>query len=105
MSNFEQAFSNVELAADLTQKRATDLLKMAKQLKKAAIEGNVVAVKRCQSRLDSEMNSLQQEVANAQKSWTIEEQEEELYLGGGYAGSFCGWQKNWACPCTSRTGN
>ena len=48
MDSFERAFCETESAADLTIKAAGELTKLAKQLKKAARDGNITAIKRCQ---------------------------------------------------------
>ena len=85
MSNFEQGFSDTERAADLAAKSATGLAKLAKQLQKAAKEGNIVAIGRTQDRLDAALGNFRQTIANAAQSWPFENEEEEHYLDEDYA--------------------
>ena len=84
MDRFEQAFSDSERAANSTLKSAADLVKLTRQMQKAAKEGNVTAIKRAQDRLDAQLSDLRQAVANAVRSWPFEDEEEEQYLKGGY---------------------
>lgn len=85
MGSFEQAFSDVERAANSTAKSAADLGKLAKVLEKAAKDGNIAGMKRAQARLEGAVNALRQETANAARAWPLEESEEEAYLREGYA--------------------
>ena len=84
MDNFEQGFRDAERAADSTLKSATDLVKLARQLQKAAKDGNIAAVKRTQSRLDDALGNLRQAVVNAVESWPFDDGEEEQYLKDSY---------------------
>ena len=85
MDSIEQAFGNTEEAAASALKSATDLAKLARQLQKAAKEGNIAAIKRIQGKLNAALVDLRQAVANAVQAWTFEEGEEEQYLKDGYA--------------------
>lgn len=84
MDTFEQAFSDTERAAISTQASATALVRLTRQLQKAAKEGNIAAVKRLQVRLNSDLDVLRQEVANVVVTWPFNEQEEEQYLNERY---------------------
>ena len=84
MDNFEQGFRDAERAADSTLKSATDLVKLARQLQKAAKDGNIAAIKRTQSRLDDALGNLRQAVVNAVESWPFDDGEEEQYLKDSY---------------------
>ena len=84
MDSFEQAFGDTERAAVSTQESATAVVKLARQLQKAAREGNIAAIKRLLSRFNSDLEVLRQEVANAIATWPFGEQEEEHYLSGEY---------------------
>ena len=90
MTSFEQAFSDTEKAADITIQSAAELTRIAKQLQKAAKEGNITAIKRETSRLDSALGSLRQEVANAVQTWPFKDDEEEEYLRNHYASELRG---------------
>ena len=85
MDSFERAFDDVEKDAASTLKAAADLTQAARQLQKAAKDGNIAAVKRMQGRLDDMSNRLAQTVSNAVKSWPFDAEEEERYLRDGYA--------------------
>ena len=85
MNRFEQAFSDTESVAEVTAKSATDLAKLAKQLQKAAKEGNIAAIKRIQDKLNDARMALGQAVANAVQSWPFQDDEEEQYLRDGYS--------------------
>lgn len=85
MPSFEQAFGDTEKAAASTLKSATELSNLVKALRKAAKEGNVAAIRRATSRLNTGLDSLRQEVANAVETWPFGEEEEEQYLQQHYA--------------------
>ena len=85
MNSFERAFGETESAADSTITSAGELTRLARQLKKAAREGNITAVKRCQDRLGAALESLTQATAEAGRSWPFEAGAEEEYLNNGYA--------------------
>ena len=85
MGRLEQAFANVEDAAEAALKSASALTVLAKRLQKAAKEGNIVAIKREQDRLDGALDDLSAGVSAAVSSWPLEEAEEEAHLRDGYA--------------------
>ena len=59
-------------------------VKVARQLHKAAKDGNIAAIKRTQSRLDDALGNLRQAVGNAVESWPFDDGEEEQYLKDSY---------------------
>lgn len=85
MGRLEQAFADVEDAAEAALKSASALTKSAKDLQKAAKEGNIAAIKREQGRLDGALDDLSNGVSAAVSSWPLEESEEDAYLRDGYA--------------------
>lgn len=85
MGRLEQAFADVEGAAEAALKSAKDLESLAKRLQKAAKEGNIAAIKREQGRLDGALSALSEDVSAAAGSWTLEEAEEEARIRDGYA--------------------
>ena len=89
MDSFERAFSDAEQAAAETVDSAGDVTKLARQLQKAAREGNIAAIRRLQGRLDAALGALGQTVANAVKSWPFQDEDEERYLRDGYCGELC----------------
>ena len=89
MASFEQAFDDIEEAAASTLKSATDLVKLARALQKAAQDGNINAIKRDCSRLGPALGSLRQEITNATETWPFTDEEEENYLKEHYANELC----------------
>lgn len=85
MGRLEQAFADVEGAAEAALKSAKDLESLAKRLQKAAKEGNIAAIKREQGRLDGALSALSEDVSAAAGSWTLEEADEEACIRDGYA--------------------
>lgn len=85
MDSFEQAFSDTERAAKSTLDSAGELIRLVKQLQEASREGNLVAMKRTQGRLNDALGTLGQTVANAVQAWPFQEGEEEQYLRDGYS--------------------
>ena len=85
MAGFEQAFDDVERAAEAAQKAAARLASTANALKKAAREGNIAAIRRGPDRLGEAMEDTRQEVERATASWPFSESEETAYLKDGYA--------------------
>lgn len=85
MGRLEQAFADVEGAAEAALKSASALTGLAKQLQKAAKEGNIAAIKREQDRLGAALAAARKDAAAAVSSWPLEEAEEEAYLRDGYA--------------------
>ena len=85
MDRFEQAFADTQEAATATIKSAAELGRLAKQLEKAAKEGNIAAIRRAQSRFDAALEDLGRTVAGAAKAWPFGEEQEQQYLRDGYA--------------------
>ncbi|MCH7571027.1 MAG: hypothetical protein IH919_10765 [Deltaproteobacteria bacterium] len=85
MTSFEQAFGDTERAAASTLKSATDLAKVARQLHKAAQDGNIGSIKRAAASLTNSLDALRQEVANATGTWPFDDEAEEQYLKDQYA--------------------
>ncbi len=84
MASFEQAFGDTEKAAASTIKSVNDLAKVARQMEKAAKEGNISAMKRAASQLNDAVGSVRQSVANAVETWPFEAEQEEEYLREHY---------------------
>ena len=91
VSGFEQAFEDVERAADAAVVSAQGLVSLAKKMQKAAREGNVAAIKRARSDFDAVLPEVSQAVSGAAGSWPLAEDEELRYLEDedGYAAELC----------------
>ncbi len=85
MDNIEQAFQEVEGAANSASKASNDLSKLANQMKKAAMDGNINGIRRASERMNDLLSSVRQEVGNAIAGWSYPEEEEERYLKDHYA--------------------
>ena len=85
MPTFEQGFSDTEKAAASTLRSATDLVKVARQLHKAARDGNIGGIRKAVESLTNSLGSLRQEVANATATWPFDDEAEEQYLKDQYA--------------------
>lgn len=85
MGRLEQAFADVEGAAEAALKSAKDLEGLAKRLQNAAKQGNIAAIKREQDRLGDALSALGENVSVAADSWTLDEADEEACIRDGYA--------------------
>ena len=85
MTTFEDGFAAAEKAADsvLTALKSYSLL--AAQLRKAARDGNIAAVRRTSQQLQNRISLIQQEVANAAGAWPFDPEAERDYLERQYA--------------------
>ena len=86
MPTFEQGFADAENAADSVLKALKSVSTLATQLRKAAKDGNIAAVRRSSERLQDGINLIRQEVANAADAWPFTLEEEQGYLDEHYAG-------------------
>ena len=84
MSTFEQAFADTERAAASAVKAASDLLRVAKQMEKAAQEGNITGIRRTAERLTSAATVARQEMSNAAGAWPFSVDAEAEYLRQSY---------------------
>ena len=86
MESIEQEFAAVEEAAAAAAKSASDLLRRARTLEKAAKEGSIAAIRREKGRLTEAMEAAREAAGAVESSWSVEESEEEAYLRDQYAG-------------------
>ncbi len=84
MTGFEQAFDDVEQAAEAARKAAAQLVSRANALKKAAQTGNIAVLKREQGRLGEALDAARREAGRAAASWPFSESEEADYLKEEY---------------------
>ena len=69
MPTFEEGFAEVESAADSVLGASNELARIARQMKKAAQEGNIAALRRASERLDDALAVLRQNTLNAAAAW------------------------------------
>jgi len=84
MSTFEQAFADTERAAVSAVKAAANLLTVAKQMQKAAQEGNISNLRRAAERLTNAAAVARQEASNVAGAWPFSPETEEEYLRQSY---------------------
>ena len=84
MSTFEQGFADTERSAESSVKAASTVAAIAKQLHKAARQGDIAAIRRLTERLATAAEAARQEVGNARTAWPFSPDEEEAYLRDGY---------------------
>lgn len=80
MSTFEEGFAAAESAADSVLKALGDVSTLAKQMRKAAQDGNIAAVRRSSEQLQEGLNVIRQEVGNAGGAWPFTPENEREYL-------------------------
>ena len=85
MSTFEEGFAAAENAADSVLKAFGSVSMLARQMRKAAQDGNIAAVRRASERLQDSLGLIRQEVANAAESWPFTPDDEREYLQTQYA--------------------
>lgn len=84
MSTFEQGFADVERAAAAVAKASGVLVTLAKQIRKAAQEGDIAKIRKVSERLTVALDAVQQESANTRSAWPFNPEEEEAYLREEY---------------------
>ena len=80
MGTFEEGFGAVEAAAGYTAAEAAALAKAAKQLLKAAQDGNIGQLRRHGIRLTELLSSVTGHVERASASWPFDVEDERAYL-------------------------
>ena len=88
MPSFEEGFAAAEGAAESVLKALNEAAVVARQLRKAGQDGNIAAVRRQGERLESTVNVIRQEVANASTAWPFTVEEERQYLEKSYSAEF-----------------
>lgn len=86
MSTFEEGFAEAERTADAVLKALGDVSTLARQMRRAAQDGNIAAVRRTSERLQEGLNVVRQEVSNAAGAWPFTPDDERQYLQELYAG-------------------
>jgi len=83
-SSLEDAFAEAGRSAAAAVKAATLLAGAAKQLQKAAQEGDIAKMRKSAERLASASDVARQSAANAKTAWPYSQSEEQEYLAAGY---------------------
>lgn len=83
-TTFEQAFADAERSAAAAVKAGTLIATSAKQMLKAAQEGDITKLRRTAERLAVVSDAARQDIANAKSAWPFLEAEEREYLANGY---------------------
>ena len=81
---FEIAFSDAERSAATVARAGSAIVATAKQMQKAAQEGDIAKLRRAAERLAAATDTARQESANATTAWPFSETEEKGYLADSY---------------------
>lgn len=81
---FERGFADVERAATAAELASKGVLAAAKQMHKAAVEGDIGKIRKASDRLESALEAARQEVSNARSAWPYSPEEEDVYLRGKF---------------------
>lgn len=90
VTTFEDGFTEAERSADSAPKAGSAVVAAAKQMKKAAQEGDIAKVRTTAERLGTAVDAARQHGANARSAWPFTEQEERNYLEHDYEGEIRG---------------
>ncbi len=82
--SFEQAFADAERSAAAAVKAGSLIASSAKQMQRAAQEGDIAKLRRTAEKLAIVSDAARQDVANAKTAWRFSEAEERDYLANGY---------------------
>ncbi len=83
--SFEQAFSDVERSAQAAVKAGGQIVSAARQLQKAAQEGDITKIRKASERLGGATTSARQDIANAREAWPFKDDQEKEYFASDYA--------------------
>lgn len=84
MTTFERGFADTERAAAAAAHAASTVVNAAKQMQRAAIDGDIAKMRKASERLGAAVDAARQEAANARSSWPYSPEEEEAYLRNEY---------------------
>jgi len=88
LTTFERGFADVERAAAAAAKVCGTLVTLAKQMQKAALDGDIIKIRKMSERLAAALDATRQEVANARSAWPFTPETEEAYLRDGFEQEF-----------------
>ena len=83
-TTFERGFAGVERSAIAAAKTSGAIVAAAKQLQRAAQEGDINKLRKAAERLSAATDAARQDIANAKTAWPFGEQEEKAYLADAY---------------------
>lgn len=84
MNTFEQGFADVERAAAAAAKASGVLVTLAKQIQKAAQDGDIAKIRKASERLTAALDAARQEGANTRSAWPFTPEAEEAYFREDY---------------------
>jgi len=85
---FEKAFSDAEQSAATALRSTMLIASAAKQMQKAAQEGDIGKLQKASERLGSATDTARQDIANAKSSWSFSLAEAQQYLSDSYEEEF-----------------
>ena len=85
MPGFEEAFADAERAVDTALAEAQRHVKALKALKRAAHDGNILAMRKASTALKTASDTVIQATGNALAAWRFSEEQELAHLSGPYS--------------------
>lgn len=82
---FEEGFERAARSAASVAKVGTQITGAARDMQKAAAEGDISKIRRALHRLGTVTEVAQQELASARGAWPFDEEEQRLYMSARYA--------------------
>ncbi|MFN0071318.1 MAG: hypothetical protein ACKVVP_07485 [Chloroflexota bacterium] len=86
MPTFQRGFEDAERSAVAAARAAGSVATAAKQMQKAAQEGDINRLRRTTERIVAALDTARQEVANAKAAWPFTEEQEKEYFRDSYEG-------------------
>jgi hypothetical protein len=86
---FEQAFAEVERSAQAAGKAGGSIVSAARQLQKAAQEGDISKIRKASDKLATVTNAARQDIANARTAWQFSDSDEKDYMLSRYTQELC----------------
>ena len=82
---FEQGFDSAARSAASMAKVGTQVTSAAREMQKAAAEGDIAKIRRALSRLAAATDIARQELANAKSAWPFSEEQQQEYMSARYS--------------------
>jgi len=82
---FEQGFESAARSAASAAKAGAQITGAAREMQKAALEGDIAKIRRALTRLGAATDIARQELANARDAWPFSEEEQQAYMSTRYS--------------------
>lgn len=82
---FEQGFDDAARSAASVAKAGAQITGAAREMQKAAAEGDIAKIRRALTRLGAATDSARQELTNARGAWPFSEEQQQEYMSARYS--------------------